>query len=154
EGVLVTNAAGERVYANAEAARLVGYASAEALASAAPEETRMRLELFGARCDPLPLSGLPTARALGGSDPEPMPERFRSGRAAPERVSEVRAVAVRDEDVVLRYVISFFREVTDEVAREEEQRAAADEYATLYRQSERTTALLDALYGAAPVGLG
>jgi signal transduction histidine kinase/putative methionine-R-sulfoxide reductase with GAF domain len=154
EGVLVTNAAGERVYANAEAARLIGYASAEELVSAAPEEARKRFELFDVDGKALPPGRLPTQRALAGEEPEPMLVRFRTAPAGPERVSEVRAVAVRNEEGVLRYVISYFREVTDEVARDEEQRAAADEYATLYRQAERTTALLDALYGAAPVGLG
>jgi PAS domain S-box-containing protein len=154
EGVLVTSAAGARIYANAEAARLTGYASAEELVGAPPEEARMRFELFDIDGAPLPPERLPGKRALAGEEPEPMLVRFRAGRSGPERVSEVRAVSLRDEDGALRYVISFFREVTDEVAREEQQRAAADEYAALYRQAERTTALLDALYGAAPVGLG
>jgi signal transduction histidine kinase/putative methionine-R-sulfoxide reductase with GAF domain len=44
--------------------------------------------------------------------------------------------------------------VTREVESSDVQRAAANEYAELYREAQRTTALLDALYGAAPVGLG
>src|SRR2546421_8103874 len=80
--------------------------------------------------------------------------RFRADDGAPDRVSEVRAVCVRDAQGAVRYAITFFREVTNDVTRAEEQRAAADEYAALYRQAERTTALLDAMYGAAPVGLG
>ena len=44
--------------------------------------------------------------------------------------------------------------MTSEIERSDVERAAADEYAELYREAQRTTALLDALYGAAPVGLG
>jgi signal transduction histidine kinase/putative methionine-R-sulfoxide reductase with GAF domain len=66
----------------------------------------------------------------------------------------VRAVAVRDASGAVQYTITFFREVTDGVSRAAEQRAAADQYAALYREAQRTTALLDAMYGSAPVGLG
>ena len=63
-------------------------------------------------------------------------------------------MGVRDASGALRYAITFFREITGELERAGEQRAAADRYAELYREAQRTTALLDALYGAAPIGLG
>src|SRR5204862_611624 len=118
EGVLVTSAAGERVYANAEAARLIGYGSPEELVGSPPEEARSRFEIFDVEGEPLPPERLPARRALAGEEPEPTLLRFRAGPGGPERVSEVRAVAVRDDHGAIRYVISFFREVTDDCARE------------------------------------
>ena len=46
EGVLVVDAAGRRVYANEEAARLTGYPSVDALLEAPPEEAAAR-SIFG-----------------------------------------------------------------------------------------------------------
>ena len=154
EGVLITTATGESVYANPEAARLTGFRSAEDLLAVPPAEVRARFQIFDIDGEPLPPERLPVHRALAGEEPEPMLVRFRAGPGGRDRVSEVRAVPVRDDRGVVCYVISFFHEVTDELERAGEQRAAADEYAALYRQAERTTALLDALYGSAPVGLG
>jgi signal transduction histidine kinase/putative methionine-R-sulfoxide reductase with GAF domain len=154
DGIVVLNARGELIYVNEAGARLSGYASAEAMLGAAPGEARGRFEIFDVTGNPLPPERLPSRRALAGDDPEPMIVRFRSGSEQPDRLSEVRAVGVRDASGAVQYAISFFREVTTEVARSDEQRASADQYAELYREAQRTTALLDALYGAAPVGLG
>ena len=154
EGIVVMSATGERLYVNEEAARLTGYASPEQLRLAPPGEERSRFEIFDMDGKPVPPERLPGRRALAGEDTEPTLLRFRAGPDAPERVAEVRAVGVRDAQGAIRSTITFFREVTSEVALVEEQRAAADEYAALYREADRTTAILDALYGAAPVGLG
>jgi PAS domain-containing protein len=126
DGIVVLNAAGELIYVNEAGARLSGYSSAEEMTAAPPGEARARFEIFDVDGEPLPLERLPGQRALAGEDPEPMVVRFRSGPGAPERLSEVRAVGVRDATGAVQYAISFFREVTTEVARSDEQRAAAD----------------------------
>jgi len=154
DGIVVLSAAGELVYANEAGARLSGYATAAEMLAAPPGDARTRFLIFDVDGTPLPPERLPSRRALAGDDPEPMVVRFRSGPELPDRLSEVRSVGVRDAGGVVQYAITFFREVTSEVARSDEQRAAADQYAELYREAQRTTALLDALYGAAPVGLG
>jgi two-component system, NarL family, sensor histidine kinase BarA len=147
DGVLVADASGTRVYANEEAARLTGFASPDELLAAAPEEVLGRFDIRDRDGNPVPAGELPGRRALAGSAAsEPLLVRFRQG-SGPERVSEVRAVPVEDEHGATAYVISFFRDVTREVA-------AADETEALYRDAQRTTALLDALYRSAPVGLG
>ncbi|HEV7641273.1 MAG TPA: GAF domain-containing protein, partial [Gaiellaceae bacterium] len=154
DGIVVMTASGELIYVNEAGARLSGYASADEMRAAPPGEAGSRFEIFDGEGAPLPVERLPGRRALAGEDTEPMVVRFRAGAGTPDRVSEVRAVGVRDAKGSLQYAITFFREVTGEVARADEQRAAADQYAELYREAQRTTALLDALYGAAPVGLG
>ncbi len=147
EGVIVADAGGRRIYANEQAALLTGYASVEELLAAPGEEPRGRFELFDEHGAPLDHELLPARRAVAGDRPEPMLVGFRRLPDGILQFSEVTAVAVRDEHGALRHVISFFREVTA-------QRELIEEQQTLYEEAQRTTALLDALYGSAPVGLG
>jgi len=146
EGVLVVDAAGRRVYANEEAARLTGYPSVEALLDAPPEEAAARFEIRDRSGRRLDAAELPGRRAIAGEDPQPMLIRFRAGDG-PQRVSEVRSATIRDADGGRTHVITFFREVTDQVIE-------SDRVEGLYVHAQQTTALLDALYGSAPVGLG
>jgi PAS domain S-box-containing protein len=147
DGVVVSNAAGERVYANDQAARLTGYASVAELLAAPADEPRARFELFDEDGAALDAALLPGRRAAAGDQPPPAIVRFRRLPDGVAQTSEVSAVAVRDEQGALQYVISFFRDVTAERELVEQQRS-------LYEEAQRTTALLDALYGSAPVGLG
>ncbi len=80
--------------------------------------------------------------------------RFRPRGGGPERVSEVSAIPVRADGGHVAYVISLFREVTRELELAQAQRSSAERAEQLYREAARTSALLDALYGSAPVGLG
>ena len=54
EGILVMSAAGERLYVNDEAARLTGYASAEEMRAAPPDEARTRFQIYDVDGEPLP----------------------------------------------------------------------------------------------------
>jgi two-component system phosphate regulon sensor histidine kinase PhoR len=146
EGVLVVDAAGRRIYANEEAARLTGYPCVEALLDAPPEEAAARFEIRDRAGRLLAATDLPGRRAFAGEDADTMLIRFRSD-GGPERVSEVRSATVRDAEGARAYVITFFREVTEQVIE-------ADRIEALYVQAQQTTALLDALYVSAPVGLG
>ena len=146
EGVLVVDAAGRRVYANDEAARLTGYPSVEALLDAPVEEAAARFEIRDRSGRPLQPTELPGRRALAGEEGQAMLVRFRSD-GGPERVSEVRTATIPGADGTRAYVVTFFREVTQQVAE-------ADQVEALYIHAQQTTALLDALYGSAPVGLG
>ena len=141
EGILVVDAAGQRVYANEEAARLTGYATVQELLDAPPDEAAARFEIRDRDGRPLEASALPGRRALAGERAGPMLVRFRAADG-PERVSEVRSAAIPGG-----FVVTFFREVTEQVT-------AADQVEALYEHAQQTTALLDALYGSAPVGLG
>jgi PAS domain S-box-containing protein len=146
EGVLVFDTAGRPVYANTEAARLSGVPSVEALLEAPLGEASARFELRDRSGRPLAPTELPGHRALAGEEAGPMLVRFRSGDE-PERVSEVRSARIPGPDGSTAYVVVFFREVTDQVVE-------TDQVEALYLHAEQTTALLDALYESAPVGLG
>ena len=77
EGVTVHDAAGKLVFANAMAAQLLGYPTAEALLAAPPGEAVRRFEVFDEHGQPFPLTSLPGRRALQG-EPEPSAQvRFR-----------------------------------------------------------------------------
>ena len=141
EGVLVVDAAGRRVYANEEAARLTGYSSVQELLDAPAEEAAARFEIRDRDGRPLEGSELPGRRALAGERAGPMLVRFRAADG-PERISEVQSAVLPGG-----FVVTFFREVTEQVT-------AADQVEALYVHAQQTTALLDALYGSAPVGLG
>src|SRR5262249_15245529 len=138
--------AGRRVYANEEAARLTGYGSVDELLDAPPEEAAARFEIRDRTGRPLDATELPGRRAFAGEETQAVTIRFRSG-AGPERGSEVRSATIRDPDGARAYVITFFREVTEQVIE-------ADQVEALYVHAQQTAALLDALYGSAPVGLG
>jgi PAS domain S-box-containing protein len=147
EGVLVLDAEGRRVYANEQAARLTGYDSPAELVAAPPEEAASRFEIRDRDGNPVGRESFVGGRALAGEDEvEPVLLRF-SRAGGPEHVAEVRGSAVRDESGAVAYAITFFRDVTERVVE-------ADEAHALYRDAQQTTALLDALYGSAPVGLG
>jgi PAS domain S-box-containing protein len=146
EGVIVVDAAGRRVYANEQAARLTGYGSAAELLAAPREEAPARFDIRDAEGRPLPDDHLPGRRALAGEEPGTALIRFRAGDG-PERVSAVRALVVRGDEGEVAYAVTFFRDVTDEVAERERVEA-------LYRDAMNTRAVLDALYDSAPVGLG
>src|SRR5579884_893669 len=147
DGVLVVDPAGRRLYANEAAAHLIGYASVAELLAAPLDEAAARFELRDRDGRPLAPGDLPGRRARAGDEPgEPVRIRFRAADG-PERVSEVRTVQVRDAGGAVVYVVTFFREITKQVE-------AADEVERLYSAAQETTALLDALYRSAPVGLG
>jgi PAS domain S-box-containing protein len=125
DGIVVTAAGGERLYANDEAARLTGYPTADELMVAGLEGATQRFEILRPDGSPLASSELPARRALAGEDPEPMLVRFRATTGGPDRISLVRAVPIRDEAGALAYVISIFREVTGERVLAERERVSA-----------------------------
>ncbi len=125
DGIVVTAASGERLYANDEAARLTGYATAPELLEAGLMEATQRFQILHSDGRPLDPTELPARRALAGEEPEPMLVRFRAAEGGPDRISLVRAVPVRDGEGALRYVISIFREVTAERVLSERERVSA-----------------------------
>ena len=147
DGIIVVAASGERLYANDEAARLTGYGSAAELLAAPVDIVQDRFEILHPDGRPMEPSELPGRRVLVGGEAGPTLVRYRERMGEADRVSEVRAVAIRDGAGEPAAVIHFFRDVTARVA-------AAAESEALYRQAQQTSALLDSLYASAPIGLG
>ncbi|MFZ1878933.1 MAG: GAF domain-containing protein [Gaiellaceae bacterium] len=125
DGIVVTAVGGERLYANDEAARLTGYPTADDLLAAGLDRAVQRFEILRLDGSPLDPSELPARRALAGGDPEAMLVRFRAAGGGPDRISNVRAVPVRDATGALQYVISIFTEVTAERTLAERERISA-----------------------------
>ena len=153
DGIVVHAPNGDRLYANDQAARLIGFGSAEEMLAAPPELALARFELFHPDGTPMRTDELPGRRALAGEEPTPTLVRFRPVGGGSDRVSQVAAVPVRDAQGELLYVIVHFRDVTEEPVFAAEA-AGALENASLYREAKRTAALLDSLYDSAPIGLG
>ncbi len=153
DGVVVHAPNGDRLYANDQAARLIGFESAEELLAASREVALSRFEVFHPDGTPMTPDELPGRRALAGEEPAPSLIRYRLAAGGSDRVAQVTAVPIRDASGELLYAITYFREVTNEPVFAA-QAAGALENATLYREAKRTAALLDSLYDSAPIGLG
>jgi signal transduction histidine kinase/putative methionine-R-sulfoxide reductase with GAF domain len=147
DGVVVLSPTGERVYANDEAARLMGYASAEVYLTAPAADARERFVVLHPDGSPMDRSELPGARVLAGAEPEPMLVRYREVGVPGDRFSMITALPIRDHAERLQYVISFIRDVTTEHRLAEHQRIAADAGAALNATLDYT-ATLDALANA------
>ena len=132
EGVLVVDAAGRRVYANEEAARLTGYPSVEALLEA-PAGGGGR-PLRDPRPRPAGRSTRWTCRAAGRSQARTRRRcSSASGRAtAPSASRRCGAPPSGTTTGARAYVITFFREVTEQVSE-------ADQVEALYLHAQQTT---------------
>lgn len=116
EGVAVRTPDGRIVYANEAAARLVGVEKPEDVVNRPMGEHRRRFECFDVAGRPLVPAELPGERALAGEDEPELLVRFRPVDGGEEQVASVRAVRILDGQGGLRYVVSFFRTVTEETA--------------------------------------
>ena len=126
DGIIVSRASGERLFANEEAARLTGFESADELMAAPADFMRERFQIFHPDGRPMDPGELPGPRALAGAEPEPMLVRFRHRGEGSDRISEVRAVPIRDADGTTTAVLHFFREVTTEHSLARRQQVAAE----------------------------
>src|SRR6266545_1566288 len=114
---------GSLVYANAAAVRELGFASAEELLSASPQELISRWELFTADGEPFPPERLPGRRVLAGETPEA--EIVRLGPPGDERGqrwARIKARPVMDEDGRPRLAINLIEDISEIKQAEEAQR--------------------------------
>ncbi len=110
-GLTVLDAAGRLLYANAAAARLVGYDSPSDLIAATAAGAMARFNLFGVDGQPFPPEQLPSRIALSGRSAQAV-IRFRPREAGPDRWSSVRGVPVLDASGKPVRVVTFFSDVT------------------------------------------
>jgi PAS domain S-box-containing protein len=113
EGITVLDASRRMLFANAAAARLCGFASAEELLAASPTEILARFELLDASGSAFPQDRLPDRLALEGLCPAEVLIRFRIRATGEERWSLVNAAPIRDEHGQVAMEVSVFRDVTE-----------------------------------------
>ncbi len=114
DGFTVQDASGKLVFANASAARLIGFCSPEAMIAAPSAETMPKLAMFAADRTPLAPDKLPGRALLAGSPAEPVVVQYQVTGSGERRWSHVRAYPVTDREGRLANVINVFRDVTDE----------------------------------------
>ncbi len=131
EGITVQGPDGRLVYANDAAARLTGFASAEAMLEAPLGEFLDRFELFDDAFVPLGADKLPGRLALAGESPPPLLIGFRVRASGEIRWSMVTATPLRDPDGSVRQVINTFRDVTEERWTRESRRFMTEAVAAL-----------------------
>jgi signal transduction histidine kinase len=118
EGVTVRSPDGRIVYANEAASRMLGASSPDELLGSGMGAHRKRFELFDIDGRPLDPADLPGERVRSGEDQAELFVRFRPVGGGEEQVSFTRSIRILDAQGGLRYIVSFFRSVTEEKAAE------------------------------------
>jgi serine phosphatase RsbU (regulator of sigma subunit) len=112
DGITVSNADGTLLYANDQAARMLGFGSVYQLMNTPPAEVRARVEIYDESGAPLPSEQLPAGLVLRGAPEANATVRWRVRGEAEERWSEIRATPVRDPEGADRLAVSVFRDIT------------------------------------------
>lgn len=111
-GVLVRDADGAMVFANATAAELLGMESVEQLFGATSEDTMNLFEAYDESGRRLSLEDLPSARALLGERPEPLVARSIRRSTGAVRWLLHHATPVFEPDGRLSIIVNVFEDVT------------------------------------------
>ena len=125
DGVTVQDGSGRLVYANAEAARALGYASAAEFLAAPIADLVARYSLFDEDEQPFPWERLPGRRALQGEREPSATIRFRDDLGGDERWSVVRSSPIVDEAGRVKFVVNVWQDATVQKRREAEQQFLA-----------------------------
>ncbi|MHB8648477.1 MAG: PAS domain S-box protein, partial [Thermomicrobiales bacterium] len=144
DGITVQEASGKVIYANDAAARYSGYASAEAMLAATPDEARAKFDIMDEAGEPIPLARLPGRRALLGEQPPETMLRFRAHEGGEEHWSIVQATPIFDGRGAVRFAINIFRDITESRKAEMALRASEQRFRSLIEKSSDAIALIDA----------
>ena len=113
DGITLQEPGGELVYANAAAARILGFGDAAELLGTSREGIMARFETFHADGRPLTATDLPGRQAMAGVEaPEELLVRYRVRATGEERWGLTKARAVRGPDGEVRLVVNAFTDVT------------------------------------------
>ncbi len=112
DGITVQDASGRLTFVNRAAARLMGFASPEEAMAEPIERVMDRFDLLDERGKPLPMSRLPSRRALRQPGRHESTLRFRVKATGEERYAATSAVSLRDASGSVRYVVNTFQDVT------------------------------------------
>ena len=126
DGVTVQDPGGQLVYANAAAARSLGFTSAAALVAAPLGEIVGRFSVFDEDGFPFPLANLPGRRALAGETEPSVTVRFRIHATGEERWSTIRSSPVVDASGQVLYAVNVWQDATAQKRAELAQRFLAE----------------------------
>jgi signal transduction histidine kinase len=112
DGVTVLDRSGTIRFANAAAARLMGFATSAELVGRPAAEVVSSFELLDTDGNPLSPDALPTRAALAGADAPDGVVRFRAAGGVEDRWSFVRARLLRGESEADDLVVSSFQDIT------------------------------------------
>jgi len=151
DGITLLDRSGRLVFANAAAARIIGFDSPAALLAASPREIVDEFEILDEHGQPMPVGDLPSRAVLAGAPAASAMIRYRTRRGGPWRWSMVQAHPIVDAGGNVIQVVSVFRDVTADREGDERRRfllQAGDEL-TSSLDYERTLAAIARL--AVPV---
>lgn len=112
-GVLVQDQHGKMIYANHEAARLMGFASSDVVLSTPPEEILARFDFFDELGEPFPLGSLPPRLALLGMRYPEAVLRYRVKRTGEERWAYIKARPIFDDKGNVQQAVSLVLDITE-----------------------------------------
>ena len=119
EGVTVQDRSGQLVYANDEAARLLGVSSGTDLVNTPPEELVGRFEMIDRTGAPIPVESLPGRRVMAGAPMSETVVGYRRHGSPRTRWSRVRASPIRNDAGEVVWVLNFFHDITGQFRRDE-----------------------------------
>jgi PAS domain S-box-containing protein len=131
EAVTVQAADGGLVYANAAAARFLGFDSPEELVNTPMDRMTSTFRSFTEDGRPLDLEQAPGRRVLRGEEPDPLVVRWIDLRTGEERWSVTKASAVRDRQGHVRMAVNVIEDMTEVKRAELAQRLLAQAGAAL-----------------------
>jgi PAS domain S-box-containing protein len=126
DGVTVQDPSGRLVYANAAAARALGFTSAAELLAAPITEVVGQFALLDEEGQPFPVENLPGRRALQGKPESSVTLRFRNHETGEERWSIVRSSPVADAAGNVLYAVNVWQDATAQKRAEAAQRFLAE----------------------------
>lgn len=119
EGVTLQDRSGQLVYANDEAARLVGVGSGAELVKMPPAEVMGRFEVVDRSGAPLQPEDLPGRRVMAGAPVAEAVVGYRRQGSPRARWSRVRASPIRNDSGEVVWALNFFYDITGQFRRDE-----------------------------------
>jgi PAS domain S-box-containing protein len=112
-GVIVQDKNGNLLYANYEAAKLMGFLSAEALIGAPINDILAKFDILDEDGEPFPYGSLPARLALLGMQYPQAILRYRFKNTGKDRWSLVKARPIFDKNGEVESAVSLFLDITD-----------------------------------------
>ena len=119
EAVTVQDRSGRLLYANDEAARIVGFRTGAELVSTPPEEIVGRFEMVDRTGSPLSVESLPGRRVMAGAPLADTVIGYRRPGSTRVQWSRVRASPIKNDAGEVVLVINFFQDITAQFRRDE-----------------------------------